>query len=75
VSIRERLRRLEDRGPSCPECRLSPEVPLVVYPDEGDPTPEPECCPKCGRSLGFVIQVVYEEDRSLAKDLSLGEGV
>jgi hypothetical protein len=59
VSIRERLRRLEDRG-GCPECRMSPEVHLVVYRDEGDPAPEPECCPKCGRSLGFVIQVVYE---------------
>jgi hypothetical protein len=59
VSIRERLRHLEDRG-GCPECRMRSEVAHVVYPDEGDPTPELEHCPKCGRSLGFVIQVVYE---------------
>jgi hypothetical protein len=60
VSIKDRLRKLEDRG-GCSECYLKPEAAFVYYPDEGDPTPEPERCPKCGRSLGFIIQVVYED--------------
>ena len=61
MSIKDRVRRLEGRsGPACPECRMRPEVTHVVYPEEGDPTPEPECCPKCDRTLGVVIQVVYE---------------
>jgi hypothetical protein len=59
VSIRERLRHLEDRG-GCPECYLKPEAVHVYYPDEGDPVPEPECCPKCGRALGVVLRVQYE---------------
>jgi hypothetical protein len=59
VSIRERVRRLEDRT-GCPECHLKPEAVCVYYPDEGDPDPEPESCLECGRALGLVIQVVYE---------------
>jgi hypothetical protein len=65
MSIKDRLRRLEGgaRGPGCPECRLKPEVAHVFYPSaKGDPYPEPDsfACPECGRTLGFVIQVVYE---------------
>jgi hypothetical protein len=74
MSVKDRLRRLERGAESCPECRHKPEVAYVYYPDEGDPVPDPEHCPECGRALGFVIRVVYEEDRFLAKDLSLGEG-
>lgn len=59
MSIKNRLR-LERDADSCPECRLKPEVAHVYYPDEGEPCPEPEYCQKCGRALGFVIQVVYE---------------
>jgi hypothetical protein len=59
VSIKDRIRRLEDRG-GCPECATKPELAHVVYPEEGDHTPEPERCPECDRSLGFVIRVEYE---------------
>jgi hypothetical protein len=58
VSIRERVRRLEDRT-GCPECHLKPEAVCVYYPDEGDLVPESESCPKCGRALGIVIRVEY----------------
>jgi hypothetical protein len=59
MSIEGRIRRLEDRR-GCPECYLEPDVIHVVYPDEGDHDRDPEWCPRCGRSLGFVIRVVYE---------------
>jgi hypothetical protein len=60
MSIKDRIRRLEGRDDEgCPECRLKPNETYVVYPDD-DHSPEPECCPKCGRSLGFVIRVEYE---------------
>jgi len=61
MSIKDRIRRLEDgRGAQrCPECYLKPQVNYVAYP--GEELPDPEHCPKCGRPLGFVIQVVYEE--------------
>ena len=62
--IRNRLRRLEDRDGSegCPECYLKPQATYAYYPEEGDPTPEPERCPRCGRPLGFVVAVVYDEE-------------
>ena len=59
MSIKDRISRLEDRT-GCSECYLKPETVHVYYPDEGDPTSEPECCPKCGRTLGIVIRVEYE---------------
>ena len=58
MSIRGRLRRLEDESRGCPECHLKPQVNYVGYP--GEELPDPEHCPRCGRPLGFVIQVVYE---------------
>ncbi len=63
MSIKDRLRRLEVAklgGPGCPECRRTPTAPRVFYPGQGDPEPEPERCPKCGRTLGPLIAVVYE---------------
>jgi len=59
MSIKDRIRRLES-GRGCPECHLKPRVQYVAYP--GDDFPEPEHCPRCGRPLGFVIEVVYEEE-------------
>jgi predicted RNA-binding Zn-ribbon protein involved in translation (DUF1610 family) len=59
--IRGRLRRLERRADHrCPECSHKPERSYVYYPDEGQEAPEPPACTSCGRSLGFVIKVVYE---------------
>lgn len=69
--IKNRLRRLEYRDGSgeagCPECNLKPQAPRVYSPGEGDPQPEPERCPSCGRLLGPLIAVVYEDEE--------GEGV
>jgi hypothetical protein len=67
--LSNRLRRLEDRDASegCPECHLKPQMPRVFYPGEGDPQPEPERCPECGRLLGPLIAVTYEDEE--------GEGV
>jgi hypothetical protein len=69
--IKNRLRRLEDRDGSgeagCPECYLKPQAPRVFYPGEGEPRPEPERCPECGRLLGPLFRVVYEDEE--------GEGV
>ncbi len=63
MSIESRLSRLESReGPGCPECRRKLAVPRVFYPDDSDPDPQPEHCPRCGRPLGVVIRVVYEEE-------------
>jgi hypothetical protein len=65
-SIDSRLRRLEERGDSCPGCGLSTRErrPIaVVYPDEadkgfeGDPY---EACAACGEPLYVVIRVVYD---------------
>jgi hypothetical protein len=65
MSIKDRIRRLEDRG-GCPECATGPEVAHVVYPEQGDHTPGAECCPECGRRLGFVIRVEYEGEGARA---------
>jgi hypothetical protein len=68
-SIDSRLRRLEERGDSCPECGLSAAArrPIaVVYPDdsdkgfEGDPYTS---CTWCGHALYAVLRVVYDADR------------
>jgi hypothetical protein len=65
-SMNRRLRRLEERA-GCPECHGKPEALHVYYPDKGEPVPEPEHCPSCGRPLGVVLRVVYADEE--------GEGV
>lgn len=60
MSIKDRIRRLEGKG-GCSECRNTPPKIDVVYPDEDEP--ESEYCPRCGRSLGVIIRVVYEDVR------------
>jgi hypothetical protein len=68
VSFDGRLRRLEERGRGgiCPECGFTPDArrPFAVIYEEhpeksfdGDPD---ERCPRCGRELYVVINVVYE---------------
>jgi hypothetical protein len=57
--ISNRLRRLEERA-GCPECRHKPQAIHVYYPDKGEPGPEVEHCPSCGRSLGVILRVVYD---------------
>jgi ribosomal protein L37E len=57
--IKSRLRRVAQhtRGGSCAECGLPPDEPgRIVY----DRIPEgaEEFCPRCGRRLWFVIEVV-----------------
>jgi hypothetical protein len=62
VGIKDRLRRLEDRyGPACPECYLKPQRVYAVYPED-EHYPEVEHCLECGRSLGVVFRIVYEEE-------------
>ena len=63
MSLEGRIRRIERhiRPKHCPECgqpwgkgnmpRI--EVHLRTY---GDPEPEPEYCPRCGRRLDIVLQ-------------------
>ena len=63
MSFINRLRRLEATGEACPECRqpkgfAKPDRLYAFYP--GEPVPEPPVCPSCGRSLGFVLRVVYD---------------
>ena len=69
MSIKDRVRRLERNADSCPDSsHLKPEAIHVYYPEEGASlAPEPERCPKCDRSLWFVIRVVYEGE---GEDLS-----
>jgi hypothetical protein len=68
-SIDSRLRRLEERGDSCPECGLSAAArrPIaVVYPDDSDKGFDGdahEVCAACGESLYTVLRVVYDADR------------
>jgi hypothetical protein len=59
---RSRLHRVEASVSSgrCPECYRELDRGYLFYPDEGNPAPEPPACGGCGRSLGFVIKVVYE---------------
>jgi hypothetical protein len=80
VSIRGRVRRLEERnrrGPS-PECRLPPDNPgYVVWIDEerpeesfdGDPD---ERCGSCGRYVWCVIKVVYDDAEGAASEAEGG---
>lgn len=61
MSLKGRLRRLEERarGRRCQECGLPPDGPgYIVCSDEGLPENPDERCPKCGRRLWFVIEVV-----------------
>jgi hypothetical protein len=61
VSIKSRLRTLEGRdSPGCYQCRNTPPTIHAYYP--GEKKPEPELCPRCGRSLGVIFRVVYEEE-------------
>jgi hypothetical protein len=57
MTVWSRLTTLERRG--CRACRDAPQRPVVFYPEHGDPTPEPERCPKCHRPLGPIIRVEY----------------
>ena len=66
MGIDSRLRRLEERGGSCPECGLSPNghgYMAVIYEEhpekssDGDPD---ERCGRCGRPLYTVLRVVYD---------------
>jgi hypothetical protein len=60
--ITSRLRRLEERALGrCPECHGKPQEIHAFYPDKGEPVPEPERCGGCGRSLGVVLRVVYDD--------------
>jgi hypothetical protein len=61
-----RIAKLEERGGSCPECGLTPgerRKMAVVYEEDsersfrGDPD---ERCPRCGRPLYTVLNVVYD---------------
>jgi hypothetical protein len=67
-SIEGRLRRLEERDDSCPECGLTPgghgRITVIneQLPGEsfaGDPD---ERCARCGRSLYTVLRVVYGDE-------------
>jgi hypothetical protein len=65
MSLKDRVRRLEaENARRCQECRDTPLATHAVYPAEEEP--DPEHCRRCGRSLGVVIRVVYEDQ---------GEGV
>ena len=58
--IRGRLARLEEsRHGHCPECYQKPKTVLAYYPERGETAPEVPTCPECGRSLAFVVCVVY----------------
>jgi NAD-dependent SIR2 family protein deacetylase len=63
VSIKGRIEHLQARlAGACSECHHKPEVIHVFYPEKGDPKPEPPTCSSCGRSLGVVFRVVYEDE-------------
>jgi hypothetical protein len=62
MSIKSRIRRLEDRE-GCQECRDTPRRGVAYYPDKGEEEPSIEHCPKCDRALGFILRVVYEDVR------------
>ena len=60
MSLRNRLRRLQNDRRDCPECYHKPQIVNPYYPGEGEELPTPPACESCGRSLGAVIRVVYE---------------
>jgi hypothetical protein len=63
VSIKGRIQRLQARlAGACPECAGKPQVIHAYYPNRGEPAPEPERCPGCGRSLGVIFLVVYGDE-------------
>jgi hypothetical protein len=75
VSIKSRLRRLEDRARGvrgCPECGDSPPSPKMIavyaedtaeelrfFPDPEIPEGEP-FCPECGRQQYLILTIVYD---------------
>jgi hypothetical protein len=62
MSVKARVQRLQARlAGACPECRHKPQATYPYYPDEGEPRPEPPTCSSCGRSLGVVLRVVYDD--------------
>jgi uncharacterized protein with PIN domain len=61
MSIRTRLKRLEEKPRSCPECGNTPPRVRAYYPDEGEHPPDAERCPGCGRELLIALRVVYED--------------
>ncbi len=61
--IKSRLRRLEDavRGGRCPECHLPPDGPgYTIYSDDEQPEDPDARCPRCGRRLWYVIEVMLQ---------------
>jgi len=60
VSIKDRIRRLEGKE-GCPECSNALPTIHSVYP--GEEEPDPEYCPRCGRSLRVLMRVVYKDVR------------
>jgi hypothetical protein len=62
MSIRNRLKRLEETPRSCPECQNIPRPSIRAYfPDKGEKPPEAERCPGCGRELLIALRVVEED--------------
>ena len=59
MSIKDRVRRLGKTPTRCPECWSAPPTIHAVYP--GEEEPDLEYCPECGRPLGVIIRVVYDE--------------
>jgi hypothetical protein len=66
-SIDSRLRRLEERGGSCPECGLPPgghgRIAVIneERPEKGFDGDPDERCSGCGRFLYTVLRVVYDD--------------
>ncbi len=62
MGLRDRMRRLEQRASSgCPECdRLPGEADRIIVMKEEE-RPEQEYCPRCGRPLLVIIQVVQDD--------------
>jgi hypothetical protein len=46
---------------TCPVCRHEPAVQHIVYPDE-EPPETRASCPMCGRTMGVILRVVYEDE-------------
>jgi hypothetical protein len=63
VSIKGRVQRLQALlAGACPECHGKSQATHAYYPDRGEPVPEPERCLGCGRPLGVIFRVVYDEE-------------
>lgn len=73
MGLKHRLRRLEDRSTAgaCPECELpsgeaSPGY-IVISDEASGATREQEWCPRCGRPLYCIIEVVLDEAEEAAE--------